>query len=57
VTFNHIGPELVSAVDEAFRNLMDAIFGADVMEDYRKMRPAGYVDLVSTYSRMGYFFL
>jgi len=32
----------VIAVDEAFRTLLDDIFGSDVMEEYRKKRPAGY---------------
>ena len=40
---------LVSAVDEAFRTLLDDIFGSDVMEEYRLKRPAGYVDLMNAF--------
>ena len=29
--------------------MLDAIFGSDVMEEYRKARPAGYVDLMNAF--------
>ena len=36
----------ILGVDYAFRQLMEDIFGKDVMEAFQKKRPAGYVDLM-----------
>ena len=36
----------ILGVDEAFRQLMEDIFGKDIMEAFQKKRPAGYVDLM-----------
>jgi hypothetical protein len=46
----------VVAVDEAFRTLLDNIFGSDIMEDYRKKRPAGYADLMNAFESRWQFF-
>jgi hypothetical protein len=35
-----------SAVDECFEDLLCDMFGSDVMESFRKKRPAGYIDLM-----------
>ena len=35
-----------SAVDEAFKNLLQDIFGEDVIEAFQRKRPAGFVDLM-----------
>ena len=50
VELNRIFDDVIfSAVDEAFRTLLDDIFGSDVMEEYRLKRPAGYVDLMNAF--------
>lgn len=36
----------LKGVDYAFRQLMEEIFGKDIMEAFQKKRPAGYVDLM-----------
>ena len=45
----HKTNKTILGVDEAFRNLLDGIFGPEVMEEYRKLRPAGYVELMNAF--------
>ncbi|CAF1160163.1 unnamed protein product [Rotaria sordida] len=40
------GPYGSVGVDQEFENLMNAIFGIEIMEEFKLKRPAGYVDLM-----------
>ena len=49
MTSKYVGKYIILkilGVDEAFRQLMEDIFGKDIMEAFQKKRPAGYVDLM-----------
>ena len=35
-----------SAVDAAFLSLLSAMFGDDCLEEFRKKRPAGFIDMM-----------
>ena len=35
-----------SAVDESFESLLNDLFGSDLMSQFRRKRPAGYIDLM-----------
>ena len=37
---------IFKGVDEAFKKLIENIFGKDIMEAFKKKRPAGFVDLM-----------
>lgn len=36
-------------VDTEFENLLNDIFGADFMEQFKRQRPAGFVDLMMAF--------
>ena len=45
-TQSYVYPSLFLGVDQAFMKLVEDIFGKDIMEAFKKKRPAGFVDLM-----------